>query len=175
MGDDGKLYKAIPSEMIALYRDEVIPEAWIVKMNQTEMEFLTGMKFNGDVDAFNAMDKVHTWGPSYVVLSSVTYREDQIVILGSSYSNGEHKRYKMTVPRLNGFFTGTGDLFSSLLLSYCTKLNFQDALQYTVSSIQGVLKNSPLIQETFNEINLIGSKDALLLPEFLYPIEEVNE
>lgn len=175
LGDDGILYKSIPNAMITLYREQVIPVSNIVKMNQTEMEFLTEMKITDDNIAFQAMDKVHSWGPNRVVLSSVSYLKGSVVILGSDHSpeDGTKTRYKMVVPRLKGFFTGTGDLFSSLLLANYTKKSFKEALQYTVSSIQSVLSNSPKSQEVFNEIRLIQSKEALLVPEYLYPIQEL--
>lgn len=55
----------------------------------------------------------------------------------------DRTRVKIVIPKLDGCFTGTGDLFAALMLAWMHKTNdIKVALQNTVASIQGVLKRT---------------------------------
>jgi pyridoxal kinase len=65
MGDNGKLY--VPMDMVAAFREKVVPLAWMVTPNQFEAELLTDRKILTQADAIQACQDLHKMGPSIVV------------------------------------------------------------------------------------------------------------
>jgi pyridoxine kinase len=129
MGDNGKLY--VSNEIVSIYRDEVIKRAKVLLPNQTECEFLTGVTIRNEEDAVAALDKLHSVGIPVIILKSLTYLSGEIAILGSSQQQGIYSsilcsdrkgangeitttRFKCKVPKIDRYFSGTGDLFASL-------------------------------------------------------------
>jgi len=83
LGDAGKLY--VSSELVDLYRIEVLPRATFLFPNQTECEVLCGLKIRSEKDALRAIDMLHNFGIRNVIITSLYYESDQtIVIIGSS-------------------------------------------------------------------------------------------
>ncbi|XP_046848869.1 LOW QUALITY PROTEIN: pyridoxal kinase-like [Xenia sp. Carnegie-2017] len=144
MGDHGKFY--VPESLLPIYRDKLLPLADIITPNQFEAELLSGMKINTEEDAFKAMDVLHKKGANSVVITSSELGEDHMVAFGSSNGKGSsgnsHRTcIRMVVPKLPAVFTGTGDLFASLLLVWMQKHpeNLKLACEKTMSSVQAVL------------------------------------
>lgn len=67
-GDDGKLY--IPRQLVDIFIQKVIPNAYMITPNQFEAELLTGIKIRNHEDAVNALICLHKMGPKVVVLTS---------------------------------------------------------------------------------------------------------
>jgi len=151
MGDDGKLY--VGADLVSIYRDEVISGADVILPNQTECEFLTGVKINSEADALVAIDKLHELmrNPSSVVIITSSYFEgpDSIGVYGSTKNTEKntHKIFKFNVPKLSPLgmvtYTGTGDLFASLLVgwSIITK-DYVEATEKVIASLGAVLKRT---------------------------------
>uniref|UniRef100_A0A7M5XLZ3 Pyridoxal kinase n=1 Tax=Clytia hemisphaerica TaxID=252671 RepID=A0A7M5XLZ3_9CNID len=116
MGDDGKFY--VPQELLPIYRDEVVPFADVLTPNQFEAELLTGMKIKNEEDAFQAMKALHVKGPETVVLTSTHFENKPNLVLMASNKNDLKQYIKLQIPRLDAVFTGTGDLFASMLLAW---------------------------------------------------------
>ena len=171
LGDNGKLY--VPEELVAIYRDKIIPSADILKPNQFEAEMLTGTKIVDVESAVAAIDKFHSMGIKTVVLSSVdiqnhngTGRELLSMVSslvapntatptsnGHSTSNGngngkipQRQLYSIAITRKEGTFIGTGDIFAALFLAWFTKTNFdaKETLERVIATIQAI------IEKTFN-------------------------
>ncbi|XP_034707299.1 pyridoxal kinase-like isoform X2 [Vitis riparia] len=66
MGDDGKLY--VPTELVAIYREKVVPVASMLTPNQFEAELLTGFRIVAEKDGREACNILHASGPSKVLL-----------------------------------------------------------------------------------------------------------
>lgn len=185
MGDDGHFY--VPESLLPIYRDKIIPLADVITPNQFEAELLSGMKINCEKDAFKAMDILHNKGTKVVVItSSELGKEDTLVSLGSSFNatssgNGTRSCVRMEIPKLPATFTGTGDLFASLLLAWMQKHpeNLQLACEKTMSTVQAVLKrtlreaqelagqdNKPSSAQI--ELRLVKSMDDILNPKLDY-------
>ena len=74
-----------------------------------------------------------------------------ITLLGSTITPQEKRceqRFKITVPRIPSYFTGTGDLCAALLLAWSDKLPGQlgRAAERAVASLQGVLRKTAQAQ-----------------------------
>ncbi|KAJ1989741.1 putative pyridoxal kinase [Dimargaris cristalligena] len=133
LGDDGNLY--VPEEMIPLYRTQLLPLANLVTPNQFEIELLTETKISNKADAQKAMDIIHNLGVPNVVITSCDLGEyspdtdrKRLHLFGSQRcpsSNPDdpepvYRRFQIDFPKLDGYFTGTGDLFCALLLARLT-------------------------------------------------------
>lgn len=165
MGDDGKLY--VPEEVVGVYRDAVIGLADVVKLNQTEAETLTGVKIRSLDDAATALERLHAMGPRTAVLSSCSLPssssagddDDVLHVVGS----GSGRRWAMAVPRIRGYFSGTGDLFSALLLAWTARGDAPwDACAKTVATIQAVLART--VAAGSRELLLVQSRHDIEFP-----------
>ena len=67
-----------------------------------------------------------------------------IIILSLFITQGQNKRIRMEVPKLDAVFTGTGDLFASVLLAWLYRHPNDLALacEATVSTVQAVLRRT---------------------------------
>ncbi|CAB3988199.1 Pyridoxal kinase [Paramuricea clavata] len=185
MGDNGKFY--VPESLLPVYRDKLLPLAYIITPNQFEAELLSGMKINSEQNAFEAMDILHNKGTKCVVITSSELGKDNtLVALGSfcnfGLSGNNHKLcIRMEIPKLPAVFTGTGDLFASLLLVWMQKHpnDLKLACEKTMSAVQAVLKRT--LQEAQElagpdnkpnsaqiELRLIKSMNDLLNPQVDY-------
>lgn len=183
MGDGGVLYKSVPPEMVDLYRTLLFPLAYSIKLNQTELEHLTDTKITSEVEAWKAVEALHAFGPEHVVVSSVDYLGPSTIgVLSSTRTApGKYSRYTMRVDKRDVYYTGTGDLFSALLLVWLQRQSYTDigtAVQKVVSSLQHVLDNSSDAENDklrLKEIRLIKSAPYVLLPTKLIPFETLPQ
>eukprot|EP00112_Aurelia_sp_Birch-Aquarium-sp1_P004493 Seg1509.16 transcript_id=Seg1509.16/GoldUCD/mRNA.D3Y31 product="Pyridoxal kinase" protein_id=Seg1509.16/GoldUCD/D3Y31 len=186
LGDNGKFY--VPESLVEIYKEEIIPLADIITPNQFEAELLSGVKINTEEDAIKAMDVLHTKGTKTVIISSTEIgKENTLVLLASSKSDNGIKRARLSMPKIDAIFTGTGDLFSSMLLAWMTKYpeSLKTACEKTISAIHLVLKRTheAMIQmagpgnkpNAFQrELRLIESLDDIRNPKDLFKAEEIS-
>ncbi|KAK7856241.1 pyridoxal kinase [Quercus suber] len=183
LGDEGKLY--VPSELVSVYREKVVPVASMLTPNQFEAEQLTGFRIGSERDGREACNILHAAGPSKVVITS-------IVIDGSLHLIGSHQKekdqspeqFKIVIPKIPAYFTGTGDLMTSLLLGWSNKYpdNLDKAAELAVSSLQALLQRTlndyrsagydP--QSSSLEIRLIQSQDNIRNPQVAFKAEKFN-
>ena len=136
--------------------------------NRYEAELLTNEKIENENDAKKVCDIFHQQGISIVVLKSLDFEKDYITIIGSQKNE---KKYKIKVKRIDGYFTGTGDLIAALILAtttlykfeiilFLTKFlrnDFKLALEKAVSGVQQVIGETPIGSELY----LIQSRKLL--------------
>lgn len=144
LGDNGQLY--VPKSLIPIYQNEILPLADICTPNQFEAELLTGNKINSVSDAWQATEWFHEKGVKTVVLSSTTVGTDGELIGFLSQRDGDlQTRHSIRIPLIGDgiVFTGVGDLFAALFLAHSTtKPTLNEALEYTIATLQAVLKNT---------------------------------
>eukprot|EP00736_Rhodelphis_marinus_P012480 Rmarinus@m.25128 len=174
LGDEGHLY--VPADLPAVYRDEIVPLANLLTPNQFELETLTGQKVTSDSDCFRACDFLHEKGIPMIVVTSTEYTPgDAIVVIGSEKTEaaGSPSRFRSTVPRYPTTFTGTGDLFASLMLAHLHNSGrFDVAMAKTLSSIQAVLQRT--VEAGSKELLLIASKKDLEMPPSRCTVEHLE-
>ena len=183
MGDGGRLY--VPHEFVDLYA-EVIRLAHVITPNQTEAELLTGRKIASLDDAVTACEALHAKGVRLVVITSLTLPEDvatgsahpshinivatQSAALFPASSSSSAPRlvgagfYHLRVPHVEGYWSGTGDLTSSLLLGWLwkTKGDVREALTLTISAVQAVMRATQ--KRGGSELQLISSQREMQSP-----------
>lgn len=72
LGDEGRLY--VPQELVAVFRDRLLPLADVVLPNAFEAEQLLGQDISSFESIKQALDKLHSLGPSVVVMTSANLR-----------------------------------------------------------------------------------------------------
>eukprot|EP00040_Diaphanoeca_grandis_P021807 m.116463 g.116463 ORF g.116463 m.116463 type:complete len:312 (+) comp28505_c0_seq1:22-957(+) len=177
LGDNGKLY--VPPELVPLYRSKIIPLADIITPNQFEVEQLTdGGPVVSIEDAYKRMQQLHTLGASTVVVSSLDANivpQGEMKVLGSFVSNVVAPyTFCLDFKRVDGHFTGTGDLFAALFMAWCYKTPTKPhvATERAIASIQSVIQrtaqaNANSVQDRNiknSELKLIESKTDIESP-----------
>ncbi|EFX76771.1 hypothetical protein DAPPUDRAFT_198770 [Daphnia pulex] len=176
MGDNGQMY--VPKELLEIYRDKLIPLADIITPNQFEVELLTGKTITNEADAIECMEMLHQMGVKVVIISSsVLGPNGTLTAFGSTKGADSTEVWKLDIPRLPHLFTGTGDLFSALLLAWLhiSGGNLSLAMANSLGSLQGVLhRTSAYAEEQVKqgkpygpkllELRLIQSKEDIEKP-----------
>ncbi|XXG83783.1 hypothetical protein AAC387_Pa10g1462 [Persea americana] len=183
MGDEGKLY--VPSELVSVYREKVVPVASMLTPNQFEAEQLTGFTITSEKDGLEACNALHAAGPSKVVITSV-HIEDNLLLIGS-HQKAEGltpEQFKIVIPKIPTYFTGTGDLMTALLLGWSNRYpnNLDKASELAVSSLQAVLhrtirdyQSAGFDPQTSSlEIRLVQSQDDIRNPEVNFKAEKYS-
>ncbi|KAI4299571.1 hypothetical protein L6164_033015 [Bauhinia variegata] len=180
LGDEGKLY--VPQELISVYREKVVPVASMLTPNQFEAELLTGFSIQSEDDGRKACNFLHEAGPSKVVITSINIDGNLLLIGSHQKEKGQSpQQFKILIPKIPAYFTGTGDLTTALLLGWSNKYpdNLEKAAELAVSSLQALLQRTmddythaghdP--QSTSLEIRLIQSQDDIRNPQIKFKAE----
>lgn len=181
LGDDGDFY--VPSELVPVYREKVIPVASMLTPNQFEAEKLTGFSISSEAEALSACNALHYAGPPKVVITSMEL-EGMLFLVGSheKIKGQPPEQFKVIMPKIPAYFTGTGDLMTALLLGWSKKYpdEFWKAAELAVASLQAVLHRTirdykaadikPRIEQL--EIRLIQSQDDIKSPQVTYFAEK---
>jgi len=162
LGDNGKFY--VPEELVGIYKAEVLPQADVVTPNEFEVLKLTGIEVTDLATAKLACRSLHEVGPSIVVITSVSFKStspDRLTVVASSAKL--KKCWTCTTPVVPGKYTGTGDLFTALLLAWYAKLDndLPRALEKVVQSLFFIIKNTHEHGGSGSELRLIQSKEIL--------------
>ncbi|GMH04346.1 hypothetical protein Nepgr_006185 [Nepenthes gracilis] len=183
MGDEGTFY--VPPELASVYREKVVPVASMLTPNQFEAEQLTGFRIVSEQDGREACNILHAAGPAKVVITSINIDGDLILI--GSHRKGKDQcpeQFRIVIPKVAAYFTGTGDLMTALLLGWSNKYpdNLDEAAELAVSSLQAV------IQRTKNdyghagfdsrtsslELRLIQSQEDIRNPKVNFKAQRYN-
>lgn len=118
MGDQGRLY--VSEGVVPVYKS-LLPYADLIVPNQFETERLTGITVDSIATLSNSIDHLHNvYHIPHVVITSVTFAHgtEYMKCAGSSMtSTGKPRKFMVDVPIIDGFFSGTGDLFAALTLA----------------------------------------------------------
>ncbi|KAI6691497.1 hypothetical protein NL676_028325 [Syzygium grande] len=183
MGDEGKLY--IPQELVTVYREKVVPVASMLTPNQFEAELLTGYRIVSESDGREVCNKLHDAGPSKVVITSINVNGNLLLIGSHQKEKGQvPEQFKILIPKIPAYFTGTGDLMTALLLGWSNKHpdNLDKAAELAVSSLQAVLQRTVDgyrsaefdTQSSSLEIRLIQSQDDIRNPQVNFKAERFD-
>jgi pyridoxine kinase len=168
LGDEGKYY--VPKELVNIYREKVIPRAFMITPNQFEAELLSEMKISTEKSAVMVAKKLHSMGPRVVIVTSceVTEYPGKLLCLALSKdtTNDKYVVNRVVVDKLEGRFTGTGDVTTALLLGHGHKsnrfTNMGDALSKTMATIRSVIdftrnKGQRILKKLGNKVRAIDT------------------
>lgn len=132
MGDNGRIYVA--EDTVPVYKN-LLKDADLILPNQFEAELLSEVKIHDLASMKQAITKLHQAHQlPHVLITSIRLpqstsptpskaEEDlaeaaKLTIIGStSTSSHEPRLFRITVPALPIFFSGTGDMFAALMVS----------------------------------------------------------
>lgn len=185
MGDHGKIY--VSESVIPVYRDQLIPLADIITPNQFEAELLTGISITSRQLVRTAIEKIHEMNVEKVVITSLECLpgtpDDCMTLVGSDRS--VNLVFQISFKKFPGKYTGTGDLFASLLLAYMNNQtnSLKNACEMAISVMHKVLKRTfeyatesaqhggdidEIIKIRNHELRLIDCRFDILDPQVLY-------
>lgn len=171
LGDDGKLYVA--PELVPLVRDELAPLADVITPNHFELELLSGVKITDEASAWTAIETAHAkLGVRHILLTSTDYDATTISTIGSTHGKG---RFRITVPRLSGDFSGTGDLCAALTLAWLQAHpdDLATVGEKVTATLQAVLERT-VAHASGHELRLIQSKDDIEHPHVTVRAERLS-
>ena len=117
LGDNGKFY--VPMELLNGFRDLLIPLATVITPNYFEAQVLTGIDITSFTSAVEACKKLHSFGPTIVCLKGLPLddMDDNMlcILLSKRLENEQVQIYRINVRKVEGNFSGCGDLFTSLI------------------------------------------------------------
>ncbi|CAA6671391.1 unnamed protein product [Spirodela intermedia] len=183
MGDEGKLY--VPSQLVSVYREKVVPVASMLTPNQFEAEQLTGFRISSEKDGLEACRVLHEAGPSKIVITSLNM-DGHLFLIGSHLKSKGHppEQFKIVIPKIPSYFTGTGDLMTALLLGWSNKSpdDLGKASELAVASLQALLQRTVADYEKVGfdpkssslEIRLIQSQDDIRHPLVRFKAERYS-
>ncbi|XP_022948502.1 pyridoxal kinase-like [Cucurbita moschata] len=183
MGDEGKLY--VPQELVSVYREKVVPVASMLTPNQFEAEQLTGLRIQSEGDGREACNILHAAGPTKVVITSISMNGELLLIGSHQKNEGQSpEQFKIAIPKIPAYFTGTGDLTTALLLGWSNKYpeHLDLAAELAVSSLQAVLRRTMNDYKSAGhdpessslEIRLIQSQDDIRNPKIKFKAQRYD-
>jgi len=191
LGDDGKLY--LPAQMVDLYRSDVLQLATVLTPNQFEAEQLTRSRISSQQDALRACLTLLVRGPKTVVLTSFSAAgvADELLLIAATsvpQREGSWQTLKLSIPRLEASFTGTGDLLTALLLARLDEApdDLKTAVELAIGSLQGIVlktyeaslthlgpkESTPQVMK-MRELQLIPNQQLLKTPDVTLHAEQL--
>ncbi|PWY86970.1 Ribokinase-like protein [Aspergillus heteromorphus CBS 117.55] len=128
MGDQGRLY--VNDDVVPAYKN-IIRHADLILPNQFEAEVLSNTKITSLSTLASAITAIHnTYKIPHVIITSVslpTLTPNTLTIIGSTTrSDGSARLFRVDVPALDCYFSGTGDMFAALTVARLREAVFTD-------------------------------------------------
>ncbi|CAL7959741.1 pyridoxine kinase [Alphaproteobacteria bacterium] len=150
---------------------KMILVADIITPNQFEASIISGITIRTLGDAQKAAQKLHSMGPSIVIIKSI-FEENRNNII-TLLSTGK-EQYLVITPYITlTTSAGCGDLLAALFLTrYLQNKSPVLSLEYAVSSIYDILvatKHSASL-----ELNIIESQDNIVNPTYIFKAQKIS-
>lgn len=147
LGDHGKYY--VPKELVQVYLELLIPQAYMITPNQFEAELLSKRKITCEKEALEAITSLSSMGPNIVVLTSCELDEfpGKLCCYCVCVTAGKEK-YKVVrifIEKVTAKLTGTGDVFAALIVGWIRILGvekLEKALLNTISTVQAMIQKT---------------------------------
>jgi len=117
LGDNGEFY--VPSELLEVYKTQLLPLADVITPNYFEVEVLSGVKISCESDVITACNALHDLGPTICILTGQRLaKQRQSIFLSTRYAGEANPTIlRIDVPSFEGYFYGCGDLLTALCAS----------------------------------------------------------
>lgn len=160
----------------------ILPFAPLVLLSSDCFIYCCFFRIVTEQDGREACSIIHAAGPSKVIITSINI-DGNLLLIGSHQKEKEQPpvQFRISIPKIPAYFTGTGDLMTALLLGWSNKYpdNLSKAAELSVSSLQALLvrtvddytKAGHDCQSSSLEIRLIQSQENIQNPEIKYRAE----
>jgi pyridoxine kinase len=117
LGDNGKLYRSFPSEMIVKMKD-LVRDANVITPNLTEAAFLLDEPYSENLTEAELKDwvkRLSAFGPQTVIITSapVTGHRGKTSVV--AYNSSDNRYWKVVCDYMPASYPGTGDAFASVI------------------------------------------------------------
>jgi pyridoxine kinase len=170
MGDEGRGFFVRPG-IPELFRDRVVPAADIITPNAFELAWLTGIPIASVAEASRAAARARDLGPSIVVATSLRIpdRPRELGILADTALGS----WICWTPELQVTLSGTGDVFTALLLGWWLRTgSVPEALSRAVSAMYALVEITH--RAGSRELELVAAQAAFEAPERMFVAERVG-
>ncbi|WP_040160705.1 pyridoxal kinase PdxY [Nigerium massiliense] len=161
MGDVGLGMYVLPG-IPEFMRDEVVPASQIITPNHYELNFLAGRETSTVEDIVDAAQALRASGPETVLVTSALVDgapEDELSLIAV---DGEGA-WRVRTPRMNYYYTGSGDLTSAMFLHHWLRSrSLPEALGRTADVVYSVLEKTKELGR--RELALVQGQDLLANP-----------
>lgn len=117
MGDQGRLY--VNENVVPAYKS-ILRDADLILPNQFEAETLSGIAIESLSSLARAISSLHqTYQIPHIIVTSIRLQPETptLSVIGSSARSDHTPRlFRIDVPALPCFFSGTGDMFAALMV-----------------------------------------------------------
>ncbi len=168
----------VQSDIPAVIKQKVIPQADILTPNHFELELLTGQTIETLEDSLHACQEVRSWlhprGPKIVLLTSLLRKDAPPDSIETLVMNGLEAWLVSTpyIP-LKPSPSGTGDVIAALFLGHYLKTgSISVSLENAVSALYNLLLLT--YQNQSKEIQLIAAQDMFINPSQRFKAQKVD-
>jgi pyridoxine kinase len=165
VGRDIYVRPGIPEFM----REQAVPAADAVTPNQFELDYLSGRTSTTVRSALAAIDVVHGFGPTLVLVTSLHTDDtpaDAIDLVASNASGA----FRVRTPKLPISVNGAGDAIAALFFAqHLATGSAAEALSRAASSVFGVLARTA--DAGSREIVLVDAQEEFVHPGRVFPAE----
>jgi len=152
MGDDGEVYDMFTPELCRLMK-QLVWKADVITPNLTELCLLTGEDYEElhaltdkedlIVSLREPVDRMRKAGPDTVIVTGLHYMEEDTLMMGN-LAVTEQEVCLIGNPKIGGSYSGTGDLFASVVAGGIAKgLALGEILQKASDFINASIAASP--------------------------------
>ena len=140
MADNGKLYSGFDLNYVKQMK-KLIKKSDIVIPNLTEASFLLNREHKNQYtknEIKEILKELTKLGPKTSILTGISFEENKLGVM--AYDSVNEKFYEFFTDRIEGYYHGTGDLFSSAIVGcLLNDINIQKSLEiatiFTYNSI----------------------------------------
>ena len=174
MGDEGRMYSAIPAGMPA-YMLRLCNEADVITPNLTEAALMLDIPYQEGPVSMDQLRRMLTgFGAEVTMITSVTMPDGRHANVCHVRGTGE--TYLCAYRRIPVHYPGTGDLFASVLTGCMTRGQMpQEAMRYATAFLERTIEDTWKAQTEVREgVQLELALRYLLQPDALDPLPELE-
>lgn len=144
--------------------EHLLPRANLVVPNHFELDHLTGRHTRTRAEVIEALDRLAAMGPEMAVATSVKVAETaagsvEVIAVGRA------GRFRIETPLVPVHFSGTGDMFSAVLLAdWLTHRDLSRAIRRAVVATWAVVEESRKLGGP--ELALVAAQEAMLAADY---------
>lgn len=171
MGDVGRGF-FVRDDVPPMFRDRIVPRVQVLTPNHFELDYLVGRQTRSLSAVLEAAGEIRERGPRTVLVTSlVTDQTDpetvQMLVVDDS---GAHV---VTTPRLEAYFTGSGDVTSALFLAHLLGTgSARSAVENTAASMFGLLRRTAELGR--RELALVAAQEEFVSPTDTFVAQRVG-
>lgn len=161
MGDVGRGF-FVRDDVPPMFREQILPRTQVLTPNHFELDHLVGRPSRTLAEVLVAVDELPDRGPGTVLVTSmVTDETDPATV--QMLAVDDTGAYLVTTPRLEAYFTGSGDVTSALFLAHLLGTgSARSAVENTAASMYGLLGRT--VQLGRRELALVPAQKEFVSP-----------